>query len=300
MSRKSPIDVYQQVTASIIKAMEQSDGTVAMPWQRSGFAASLPKNASTQAHYQGCNILGLWCAAELKNYPVSLWASYKQWQSLGAQVRGGESGTLIAFYKQFDVEPDAERQDDDGKRYVARASYVFNVSQVDGYALEQPAPMPPLERHQAITRLVDATGAVVRYGGDRAYYAPGTDHIQMPDDHRFRQDDPVERTAAHACVLFHELGHWSGASGRLAREFGQRFGDDQYAAEEVCAELTASFLAAQLGVSSVPREDHAHYIKHWVGVMKKDNRAIFTAAVKAAEAARYLTGFLPKEVADAA
>lgn len=86
----------------------------------------------------------------------------------------------------------------------------------------------------------------------------------MPDENRFRQDDPLERAAAHACVMFHELGHWSGAKHRLNREFGKRFGDDQYAAEEVVAELTASFLAAQLGISSVPRDDHAHYIKHWI------------------------------------
>lgn len=300
MTRKPPIDVYQQVTDTIIKAMEQSDGTVAMPWQRSGLPTSIPKNACTDAFYNGCNVIGLWCASEVNNYPVSLWGSYKQWQSLGAQVRCGEKGTLIAFYKQFDVTPEPEQPDDDGKRYVARASYVFNVSQVDGYALELPSPMPPLEQHEAATRLVNATGAVIRYGGDRAYYASGSDHVQMPDENRFRQDDPLERAAAHACVMFHELGHWSGAKHRLNREFGKRFGDDQYAAEEVVAELTASFLAAQLGISSVPRDDHAHYIKHWIDVMKKDNRAIFTAAAKASEAARYLAGFLPKEVANAA
>ncbi len=76
MPRNQPIDIYQQVTNSIIKAMEQSDGTVIMPWQRTGLAASMPKNASTDAYYQGCNVVGLWCAAELKNYPVPLWASY--------------------------------------------------------------------------------------------------------------------------------------------------------------------------------------------------------------------------------
>lgn len=171
MTRKPPIDVYQQVTDTIIKAMEQSDGTVAMPWQRSGLPTSIPKNACTDAFYNGCNVIGLWCASEVNNYPVSLWGSYKQWQSLGAQVRCGEKGTLIAFYKQFDVTPEPEQPDDDGKRYVARASYVFNVSQVDGYALELPSPMPPLEQHEAATRLVNATGAVIRYGGDRAYYA---------------------------------------------------------------------------------------------------------------------------------
>lgn len=264
MAKKPPIDVYQQVTDSIIKAVEQSEGRVVLPWQRTGLPTSIPRNASTDAVYNGCNILSLWCSADVNNYAVSLWASYKQWQALGAQVRGGEKGTLIAFYKQFDVAPDPERQDDDGKRFVARASYVFNVSQVDGYELQQLPPMPPLEQHQAVTRLIKATGAVVRYGGDRAYYAPGSDHVQLPDDHRFRQEDPIERTAAHACVAFHELGHWSGAKHRLDRQFGKRFGDEQYAAEEVVAELAASFLAAQLGISSLPREDHAHYIKNWL------------------------------------
>lgn len=300
MTKKPPVDVYQQVTDSIIRSMQQSDGTVTLPWQRTGLPTSIPKNASTDAFYNGCNILSLWCSADENNYPVSLWGSYKQWQALGAQVRGGEKGTLIAFYKQFDVNPNPERSDDDGKRYVARASYVFNVNQVDGYDLQQPSPMPALEQHESVTRLIKATNAVVRYGGDRAYYSPGSDFIQMPDDFRFRQDDPVERTAAQACVLFHEATHWSGAKHRLDRQFGKRFGDDQYAAEEVVAELTASFLAAQLGVSSVPREDHAHYIKNWLNVMKKDNRAIFNAAARASEAARYLTGFLDKEEAHAA
>lgn len=300
MSKKPPVDVYQSVTDAIIKAIEESPGAVTMPWQRSGLPLSLPKNASTDAYYNGCNILSLFCSAEANHYPVSLWASYKQWQSLNAQVRGGEKGTLIAFYKQFDVQPDPDREGDDGKRFVARASYVFNVAQVDGYEMEAIPPLEPLKQHDAVARFARATGATILYGGDRAYYAPGADRIQMPDDFRFRQDDPIERATAHACVLFHELGHWSGARNRLAREFGKRFGDDQYAAEEVCAELTASFLAAQLGLSSVPRADHAHYIKHWLDVMKKDNRAIFTAAAKASEAARYLTAFSETEQADAA
>lgn len=295
MASKQCIDVYQSVTDAIIKAIEDSPGEVTMPWQRSGLPTFIPKNASTDALYNGCNILALWCAAEVKCYPVSLWASYRQWQSLDAQVRKGESGTLIAFYKPYDVAPNPENAGDDGKRFVARASYVFNVSQVDGYEPETLPPLEPLQRHQAVEDFVRATGAVIHYGGDRAYYATGPDRIQMPDEHRFRQDDAVERATAHACVLFHELGHWSGAQHRLDRQFGKRFGDDQYAAEEVVAELTASFLAAQLGISSVPRADHAHYIRHWLDVMKKDKRAIFTAAAKAAEAARYLTGFSDKD-----
>ena len=102
--------------------------------------------------------------------------------------------------------------------------------------------------------------------------------------------DTPTRTASEAAygVLFHELTHWTGAEPRCDRQFGKRFGDDAYAAEELVAELSAAFLCADLGITHEPRADHAQYIAHWLDVMKGDKRAIFTAASKASEAADYL------------
>ncbi|MBX9862389.1 MAG: ssDNA-binding domain-containing protein [Hyphomicrobium sp.] len=298
MTRKPPIDIYQQVTDSIVAAIEAQPGEYRMPWQRSGLGASLPRNAVTKAPYNGINILMCWCVAEARQYPTSLWATFKQWQQVGAKVRAGEKGTLIVFYKQYEVEPSGE--DDDGQRLAARHSYVFNASQVDGFDIPTLQPMEPLQRSEAMQRLIGATGADVRIGGESAYYVPSLDYIQLPDDRCFRQTDAAERTYHFESTAGHELTHWAGGKTRLARDLSGRFGSDSYAFEELCAELGAAYLCAELGISSEPRSDHAQYLAHWLRVMKADKKAIFTAASKASEATRYLMGFMGKEVADAA
>ena len=210
-----------------------------------------------------------------EDFSHSLWASYKQWQSLGAHVREGEKCSPIIFYKQFDVEPNPEDAADDGSRRVARASRVFNVAQVDGFVIEALPDLPPLERHARADAFIAATGADIRHGGEQAFYKPSTDHIQMPTEHLFRREG--RRSKDYYSILNHELTHWTSASNRLNRELGKHFGDDRYAAEELVAELGSAFLCAQLGISSVPRSDHAPYIAHWLKVLKADNRgAIFS------------------------
>ena len=82
--------------------------------------------------------------------------------------------------------------------------------------------------------------------------------------------------------------HWTGHPDRLDREFGKRFGDDAYAFEELCAEMTSALLGADLGLPTSHLDDHAAYIGSWLKVLRKDSRAIMTAAAKAEAAAGYL------------
>jgi antirestriction protein ArdC len=292
---KPKLDIHQSITDSIIAAIEAGAGDVHMPWHRTGMSSLLPTNASTGNVYQGINVISLWCVSEVRNYPHSLWSSYRQWQALGAQVRGGEKSATVVFYKQFDVEPNPEDAEDDGQRRVARASRVFNVAQVDGFALEELPAMPLMERHARADAFIAATKADIRHGGEQAFYRPSTDHIQMPDEWRFREADPTIRSESYFSVLLHEATHWTSTPQRCDRQLGKRFGDDQYAAEELVAELGSAFLCAVLGISPQPRPDHASYIGHWLRIMKGDNKAIFSAAARAAEASRYLQSLQPKE-----
>ena len=136
MTRSSHHDLHQQVTDTIITAIEQGGTTVTLPWQRSGLPAMLPHNAHSKAAYNGINIVALWAAAMLRGYPYALWGTYRQWAELGAQVRKGEKASTVIFYKEFTVDvADDDASGDDGLRRVARASAVFNVAQVDGYPL---------------------------------------------------------------------------------------------------------------------------------------------------------------------
>lgn len=280
-------DVYAEITDNIILAIEADPGKPTMPWRQTGGLALLPTNALSKNHYNGINILSLWAAAATRNFPVSVWGTYKQWAELGCQVRKGEKSSPVIFYKEFTV--DAEEADDDGKRRVARASRVFNAAQVDGYELPPPPEdHGPIERMQAADQFLSRTGADIRHGGQSAYYHPSGDYIQMPDEGLFTGTDTMTRSESYYATALHECVHWSGGKARLDRDLKGRFGDDAYAAEELIAEIGAAFLTAELGITQDTRADHAQYLAHWLTIMKGDKKAIFTASAKAAEAATFL------------
>jgi antirestriction protein ArdC len=284
-------DLYADITDKLIALIEADPGQPQLPWRRAGLPLSLPSNAVTGNAYNGINIVSLWMAASAKGYTFPLWATFRQWLSIGAQVRKGEKASLVIFYKELTVEPDPELADDDGKRRMARASFVFNASQVDGYALPHaPVLGGPVERCASADAFVAHTRARISFGGDQAYYRPSTDEIVMPEEFRFVDTATMNRNEAFYATELHECVHWSGAASRLDRQFGKRFGDQAYAFEELVAELGAAFLCAELGISNAPRADHAQYLANWLAVLKQDKRALFHAAAKAAEASAYLKG----------
>lgn len=202
-SSKPGRDLHAEITQRLITAIESHPGEPQMPWRRSGRPLWMPANALTKAAYNGINILNLWVAAELRGFSSPVFATYKQWQELGAQVRKGAKSELVIFYKEFEVETDSE--DDDGKRRVARASYVFNADEVEGYdAPGRPEPLGPIARIEAADRFMVHTGIPVVHGGDRAFYRPSTDTITMPDEGLFTGTDTMTRDEAYYAVLLHE------------------------------------------------------------------------------------------------
>ncbi len=125
---------------------------------------------------------------------------------LGAQVRKGAKSELVIFYKEFDVEPAKDATDDDGKRRVASASFVFNAAEVDGFDIpDVPARLGPIARIDAADRFITSTKVTIAQGGERAYYRPSLDAIQMPDEHLFTGTDTMTRDESYYAVLLHEL-----------------------------------------------------------------------------------------------
>lgn len=287
MKSKS-FDLYAHVTDSIVAAIEAGATEFSLPWQRTGIGDVLPVNASTGASYNGVNILSLWAEAMTRGYTRGIWATYRQWAALGAQVRKGERGACVVFYREYEADPDPDNDADDGKRRVARASWVFNAQQVEGYQIPDLPERPPIHRIALAEILVEKNHPDIRHGGDQAYYTPTADYIQMPDERLFTAEQSAKRTEDYYAVLLHELTHWTGAPHRLNRDMHKRFGDSVYAMEELVAELGSAFLCGELSITPVPRPDHAGYIAHWLETMKADKRAIFTAAARAGEAASYL------------
>jgi antirestriction protein ArdC len=170
---------------------------------------------------------------------------------------------------------------------------VFNAEQIEGlpahyYALAEAPALPLLARIEAADRYFAATGADIRHGGTRAYYAPSSDYIQMPPFETFRDAE------SYAATLAHETIHWTRHESRLARDFGRKsYGDAGYAREELVAELGAAFLSADLEITPEVRDDHASYIASWLEVLKGDKRFVFSAASHAQRAVDYLHGLQP-------
>ena len=281
------IDLYQRVTDEIVKAIEAGAGKYIMPWH--GVLRGRPRNPHTGHAYQGINTLALWATARNRGYVSIFWATYRQWREMGAKVRAGEKATMVILYKPVPVDAqDAETgelvQD---YRFVMRQYYVFNAVQVEGW-VEPNRPVTGLiASHQEIENFIAATGADIRTGDAAAYWRSG-DYITIPDKCRFVGSDSTTVTESYYSTIFHELVHWTGHWMRLDRNLSGRFGDHDYAMEELVAELGAAYLCSEFFVLHLPRSDHAAYIATWLDVLRTDKRAVFSASIAASRAVRFL------------
>ena len=291
-------DLYAEVTARILAALEAGTAPWIRPW--SGDFDGVPINAGSSRPYRGVNRVLLTLEAHIRNYRRSTWLTYRQAREFGGQVRGGERGVQVVFYRLREV-PQAlqdERSEDEAKPNVIpllRAYTVFNVQQVDGLPerLNPPvASQPAWKPHDAAERLLKGSGARIEHGGACAFYSPLDDRIQLPEPSAFK-----DRGSYYATAL-HELVHWTGHPKRLDRNLGRRFGEAAYAAEELVAEMGGAFLATSCRLDG--QLQHAEYIGEWVKVLRNDKRAIFTASTKAQQAADYIeskAGMPPEEQA---
>ena len=277
-------DIYAEVTNALVATIEANPGDPMMPWHRGG-ASEVPRNIASEQEYQGVNILNLWVRGQIAGYSSNIWGTFNQWRKLGAQVRKGEKSTPVIFYKQVRK----EGADGEEETYRVLKSFpAFNADQVDGWDAPQPRQADVFERLEDVEHAVSATGAIIREGGDRAFYSPATDIVHMPNRSLFFGTSSGTREENFYAVLWHELAHWTGHPSRCDRDLRNRFGSEAYAMEELVAELGAAFCCARLGISPAPREDHAQYLANWLKVLKSDKKAIFTAAAKAQAAVDYL------------
>lgn len=288
--------VYQQVTARIIHELEQGRLPWVQPWGLSPDMApvGLPHNGHTGNSYSGVNILLLWGAVFDWGYRFQSWLTYKQAQKLGGNVRKGEKSTSIVYADSFitkDERKAAREENRDPKRVPFLKRYrVFNIEQCEGLPQDLYADAPNLPECEQIPhaeKLIAATKADFRIGGDRAFYVPSHDFIQVPPQPAFKDQINYYRTC------FHELGHWTGHESRLDRPIENRHGDKLYAREELVAEMTSAFVCASLSIQPTVR--HADYIGSWLDVLKEDDKAIFRAASQASKAADFLLTFRANE-----
>ncbi len=183
--------------------------------------------------------------------------------------------------QQDDGQQDEEQP---GRRIVPKVYAVFNAAQVEGWTTPAPTTVEGIERDQRADNWISATAAEISYGHNHAAYKPASDRIELPATEQFDDTESLYSTTLH------ELCHWTGRTSRLDRDLSGRFGDDAYAAEELVAELGAAIACNHLGVTPTSRDDHAHYLAHWLRVLKADPKALFATATRAQVAIDYLNG----------
>jgi len=269
--------IYSEITQSIIEQLENGAAPWIKPWKAD---SSADKNLVSQKPYQGINRLLLGMSSMVKGFSVPVWASYKQWEAIGANVKKGEKGTKIVFYSPVSKE---NKQTGDLEKYaVLKTYFVFNAAQVEGIDI---VPAETVAAEFSAVELAEQriikTGAAISHGGDAAFYMPSADRIQLPNKSAFDSE------ANYYATAFHELAHWTGSKTRLDRDLDKgRFGNPAYAFEELVAEMSAAFLCSDYGIQGELR--HAGYIGHWLKALREDSKAVFKAAALAQKAADYI------------
>lgn len=304
MSRKSEnarADIYARITDRIVADLEKGVRPWVQPWSARNMSGrvSRPLRHNGQP-YSGLNVLLLWSESVASGFMSATWMTLRQANELGAHVRKGETGATVVYASRFtktEKEPGGGEVERDIPFF--KAYTVFNGDQIEGlpdhYYLSPEPVAKPLERIEHADRFFDNTGAEVRYGGDKAYYSPASDHIQLPQPKQFRD------MASFVATRAHETLHWTSGPGRLNRDLSRYHKDRRERAfEEMLVELGSAMLCADLGIvpELEPRPDHAAYIHSWAAILGSDKRAIFQAAAHAQRAVAYLHDLQPQAEAE--
>lgn len=302
MSKAIKKPFHEQVAENLIKQLEAGTAPWQIPWKAGQPNAMMPINATSGKRYRGINAINLMAQGR----DDSRWLTYNQASAMGAQVKKGEKGTTVQYWKfseeqdKLDAKGKPELDENGKKKKITvklerpRVFYatVFNGEQVDG--------MPPVavrkveeQSWNAIERaenILAASGAKIKHeNGDRAFYRPSTDSITLPERAQFESADSYYATALH------ELGHWTGHPTRLDRDLSNPFGSDGYAKEELRAEISSMILGDELGIGHDPSQ-HVSYVASWIKNLKDDPMEIFRAAADAEKINDFVLSFEQKQV----
>lgn len=306
-------EIYDLVTNQLIENLENSkrwdDGQ-----NNTDGSHIIALNFQTKKPYRGINQLLLggnpMLGTTLEN-PYYL--TFKQVEKLGGKVNTGAKSkdaifyTILYNYKGFKTSDKQKFIDHllstgipqkEIKALVFSCGYgilriynVFNGKDITGIDFKLPPVIQPeeividkIEICESILNKYPAPKPAYKFGGKQPYYS--FDYVQMPKPEVYKD------IRTFYAVFFHELIHSTGHHNRLNRTFGKRFGDKNYALEELVAEIGASFLCANTGIFYFTKENSKSYINGWrkgvVEFLKTDNKGIFVASAKAQKAVDFL------------
>lgn len=303
--KKTPKEAQEEYAKAIATELITMIKAGTAPWQRPWTPAQgrdIPYNHITGQDYRGSNNLYLW----MQHRDDPRWMTYKQAQSVDAQVRKWEKGTrlikLITHTERVKLDENGKvMKDKNGeplkevvklKQPFVKGFTVFNAEQIEGLPRLERLPLPDMQwnEHNTAERILIASGAEIEHRpGNKAFYSPMRDRIVLPDKAQFTDAGSYYATALH------ELGHWTGHPGRLDRDLSGNFGSESYAKEELRAEISSMMVNRQLGIPHDPSR-HAAYVESWVKVLESDPLEILHASRDAQKIQDYVLAFQQRDI----
>jgi len=296
---KKSFDYAQEVSNKIIEAIESGTAPWMQPWRAGEAINQIARNPITNNPYRGINAMHLMVEGMKQGYSDPRWLTYKQANTLNAQVRKGEKSTLVQYWK---FEEKVDKLDEHGKVVMGKDgkaeketiklqnpkvffARVFNAQQIENMPkleLQEPLDFKP---NKVAEDILKKSGATINHqNGERAFYQVNKDEITLPLKEQFINEEAYYSTALH------ELGHWSGHSSRLNRDLSGSFGSESYAKEELKAEIFSFMLSSKLGIAFDPANHYA-YVESWVKNLKDDKHEIFRASRDAEKISSYVMDF---------
>lgn len=279
------INVYELVTNRIIEQLENN----IVPWEKPwGGTLDGAFNRVSKKPYSILNQMLLKYNGE--------YATFKQWQELGGHIRKAEKSEIIVFWKMYPIK---EKQDDGTEiiKTIPLLKYinVFHISQVDGVEpLKQKVThdIEPIDKAEKI--LNDYWNreniTIEHVKGDKAFYSPMFDKIQLPLFEQFKQSEE------YYSVAFHESVHSTMKTSRCNRQEDRKgkvvsFGSEEYSKEELVGEVGSAQLMNLVGIETTKSfRNSTAYIQSWLKVLRNDNKFIVSASSKAEKAVNYILG----------
>lgn len=286
---------HETVAEKLIERLRQGTAPWQRPWRPGNSDGLLPMNPCTGKRYKGINSLHL----SSQDFSDPRWLTYKQASAMGAQVRKGQSGTQIQYWKfsdevtkrdtngkpVFDANGDPEKTSVKLERPRVFFATVFNAEQIDGLPVLAVSPPPTWASVDRAEAILKASGAVIFHSeANKAFYRTDTDSIHLPSKDQFKSAEAYYATALH------ELGHWTGHETRLDRDLSSPYGKAGYAKEELRAEIASMILGETLQLGNDP-ERHASYVSAWIKILQDDPLEVFRAAADAEKIHDFVLGF---------
>lgn len=260
--------VYDYVLERILEKLDQGVIPWRKPWSTNG--GYIPKNYVTGREYSGINILLL--------DPGGQYLTFNQVQQKGGRIQKGEKASMVVFWKMLDSKEQREDGELEEKKIPFLRYYnVWEISQTTLKRKQDDTPILPAERI-----LEDEKIPRIQYGGERAFYNPAEDYINLPERKSFNSREEFYSTA------FHEVIHSTGHKDRLKRLMSTEYGNSEYAFEELIAEIGSAFLCHRTGILQPVEKNTVAYCQHWAGVLRDNKKAIVQASGKAQKAVTWL------------